>query len=112
MDMLINVSGIIFLSIIAIFAMGGFYGIVLLPVIEAFSLCRCWRAAYGPQPWKDWPHILRISLSYAKDHAYSPCIESYHTSDWYWEGVGKWNVTKVVPLRIYDPSKKNKKSDT
>lgn len=96
-EIIISTAGYVFLTIIALTILVAVYGFVILPILETFSLCRCWRKAYGPQPWKDWPRLLRIAFSYAYDHASSACITGYHAYNWNWEGVGRWTVTKLYP---------------
>lgn len=98
-EIIISTAGYVFLTIIALAILVAVYGFVILPILETFSLCRCWRKAYGPQPWKDWPHLVRLAFSYAYDHSSSACITGYHAHNWSWEGLRKWNVTKTIPLR-------------
>lgn len=107
-EIIISTAGYVFLTILALTILVVVYGIVILPILETISLCRCWRKAYGPQPLKDWPHLVHIAFSYAYDHASSACITGYHANNWHWEGLGRWNVTETIPLRMY--KRKNKDS--
>ncbi|AXU22701.1 hypothetical protein [Eggerthella lenta] len=100
-EIIVSTAGYVFLTIIALAILVAVYGFVILPILETFSLCRCWRKAYGPQPWKDWFHLVRIAFSYAYDHSSSACVTGYHAYNWNWEGLGRWTVTKTIPLRLY-----------
>ena len=106
-EIIISTAGYVFLTIIALIILVVVYGFFILPILETFSLCRCWRKAYGPQPWRDWPHLLRIAFSYAYDHSSSACITGYHAHNWNWEGLGRWSVIKTIPLRMYKPKNKD-----
>lgn len=47
-EIIISTAGYVFLTIIALTILVVVYGIVILPILETISLCRCWRKAYGP----------------------------------------------------------------
>ncbi len=99
-EICVDVAGITLIGALAIaLALVG-YKMTLLPFLEAFSLCHCWRRAYGPQPVRDWFTLYRIALSYTFDHSRLSCIESYHADGWWWVGLFRWEVTEVTPKRM------------